>query len=137
MPGSTNAENGGMQSPVATLLPEPRRMHLARYWQEYLALPGDSHPDELQLQADITAGVLLPPDSALHPSTAVAVATGLLQYHRCLGEGLAQAYNALVKLQQGESIRHPLDDYVISALQELSYRLSSLARNIKEESTIP
>ena len=134
MPNSMNADHGSGQSKVTALLPESKRKHLLRYWTEYLASPGEASQEILQLQADLAAGMLLPPDSALHPSTAVAVAAGLLQYHRPLAEGLSEAYNALTKLHSGKDIRQPLDGYVVSALEELSFRLSTIARHLREES---
>ena len=121
-------------SPVIAMLPEDKRARFARYWREYLALPSRASPEELRLQADIAAGVMLPVQSSLHPSTALAVASGLLQYHPYVGEGLAGAFNALTKLPPNEPLRPPLGTYVTYALEELSFRLQTLARELKPNS---
>jgi hypothetical protein len=117
-----------LDTPVLDLLPEEKRARLERYWRECLALPGEASPEELRLQAEIAAGVMLPAKSALHPSTALAVATGLLQYHPLIGAGLAGAFRALAILPIVEPLRPPLGVYVSYALEELSYRFHSLAR---------
>jgi hypothetical protein len=119
-----------IETPVIDLLPEDKRERFIRYWKEYLALPGGSSTEELRLQAEIAAGVMLPSQSALHPSTALALATGLLQYHRSVGEGLAAAFYALTRLPWGEPLRSPLDTYVAYALGDLSFRFQSLAKDL-------
>ncbi len=128
MPEATTSPSGGIQTPVLELLPEEKRARFERYWGEYLTLPSEQSGEELRLQADIAAGVMLPIQSKLHPSTALAVATGLLQYHPIVGAGLAAAFSALTKLPSAEPLRPPLDTYVAFALNELSYRFQSLAR---------
>lgn len=133
MADETIVEWGVGETPVLSLLPEGKRARFERYWREYLTLPGQSSPEELRLQADIAAGVMLPLQSALHPSTALAVATGLLQYHPDVGKGLADALNALAKLHPIEPLRSPLDTYVTYALEELSYRFQSLARELMRD----
>ncbi len=119
-----------VEIPVVNLLPEDKRERFIRYWKEYRALPAGSSVEELRLQAEIAAGVMLPSQSALHPSTALALATGLLQYHRSVGEGLAAAFYALTKLPWGETLRSPLDTYVAYALGDLSFRFQTLARDL-------
>ena len=119
------------ESPVIAMLPDEKRARFNRYWREYLALPSRTSPEELRLQADIAAGVMLPAQSSLHPSTALAVASGLLQYHPYVGEGLAGAFKALTKLAPSEPLRPPLGTYVTYALEELSFRLQTLARELK------
>lgn len=125
---SPMTERVEIHSPVVTLLPEDKRGRLERYLKEYLTLPGEASAEDLRLQADIAAGVMLPVQSSLHPSTALAVATGLLQYHRNVGEGLAAAFNALTKLPPTAPLRPPLDVYVTYALGDLSYRFGLLSR---------
>lgn len=117
-------------NPTIGLLPGEKRERFIRYWQECLALPGGACPEELRLQGDIAAGVMLPAESLLQPSTAFAVATGLLQYHRNVGEGLAAAFNALAKLPPEHPLRPPLDAYVAYALGDLSYRFGLLSRQL-------
>jgi hypothetical protein len=70
------------------------------------------------------------PASLLQPSTAFAVATGLLQYHRNVGEGLAAGFSALAKLPPKQPLRPPLDAYVTYALGDLSYRFGLLSRQL-------
>jgi hypothetical protein len=70
---------------------------------------------------------MLPAESRLGPSTALAIATSLLQYHQNLGEGLAAAFNALANLIHTEPLRPPLDMYVASALGDLSHRFGLLS----------
>ncbi len=122
-----------LDTPVLGLLPEDKRARLERYWKECLTLPGEASPEELRLQAEIAAGVMLPAKSSLHPSTALAVATGLLQYHPLVGAGLAGAFRALAILPIAEPLRPPLGTYVSYALEELSYRFHSLARGQSRE----
>lgn len=131
MPDVASVEEEIAASPVIAMLPEGKRARFERYWREYLALPSHASGEELRLQADIAAGVMLPAQSSLHPSTALAVASGLLQYHPCVGEGLAGAFNALAKLPPNEPLRPPLGTYVTYALEELSFRLQTLARELK------
>jgi hypothetical protein len=119
-----------MESPAIGLLQGQKRERFIRYWREYLALPGMGSAEELRLQGDIAAGVMLPDESLLQPSTALAVATGLLQYHRDVGEGLAAAFDALAKLSPKHPIRPPLDAYVTYALGDLSYRFGLLSRRL-------
>ena len=130
MPEERTIDLSQMDTSAVGLLPEQKRERFIRYWQEYLALPGETSVEELRLQADIAAGVMLPVESLLHPSTALAVATGLLQYHRNVGEGLAAAFNALTKLPPKEPLRPPLDAYVTYALGDLSYRFGLLSRQL-------
>ncbi len=118
------------ESPVIAMLPDEKRARFNRYWREYLALPSRASRDELRLQVDIAAGVMLPAQSALHPSTALAVATGLLQYQPNVGEGLAGGFHALTKLDSSQPLRPPLGTYVTYALEELSYRFQVLAREL-------
>jgi hypothetical protein len=117
-------------SPAIGLLQGQKRERFIRYWQEYLALPGGASAEELRLQADIAVGVMLSENSQLGPSTAVAIATSLLQYHRILGEGLAAAFSALAKLATEELLRPPLDTYIAHALGDLSYRYGLLSRQL-------
>jgi len=119
-----------VDSPAIGLLQGQKRERFIRYWQECLALPGGPSPEELRLQGEIAAGVMLPAESLLQPSTAFAVATGLLQYHRNVGEGLAAAFNALAKLPPQEPLRPPLDSYLAYALGDLSYRFGLLSRQL-------
>lgn len=119
-----------VDSPAIGLLQGQKRERFIRYWQEYLALPGGASPEELRLQGEIAAGVMLPAESLLQPSTAFAVATGLLQYHRNVGEGLAAAFSALAKLLPEHPLRPPLDAYVTYALGDLSYRFGLLSRQL-------
>lgn len=119
-----------VDSPAIGLLQGQKRECFIRYWQEYVALPGGATAEELRLQGEIAAGVMLPAESLLHPSTALAVAAGLLQYHRNVGEGLAAAFNALAKLPPKEPLRPPLDSYVTYALGDLSYRFALLSRQL-------
>ena len=117
-------------SPAIGLLQGEKRERFIRYWQEYLALPGGASPEELRLQGEIAAGVMLPAESLLQPSTAFAVAAGLLQYHCNVGEGLAAAFSALAKLPPQQPLRPPLDAYVTYALGDLSYRFGLLSRQL-------
>ena len=119
--------------PVVDLLPEGKRTRFERYWREYVNLPSEASPEALTLQAEIAAAVMLPLRSSLHPSTALAVATGLLQYHPLVGEGLASAVRSLTKLPPTEPLRSPLDTYLTFALEELSYRFHTLARAFVQE----
>ncbi len=116
--------------PAIGLLEGQKRERFIRYWREYLALPGGASLDELRLQGEIAAGVMLAAESLLQPSTALAVATGLLQYHRNVGEGLAAAFSALAKLPPQQPLRPPLDAYVTYALGDLSYRFGLLSRQL-------
>jgi hypothetical protein len=134
MPETISVEEELAASPVIAMLPEAKRARFERYWREYLALPSRASAEELRLQADIAAGVMLPIQSSLHPSTALAVASGLLQYHPYVGEGLAGAFNALTKLPPKEPLRPPLGAYVTYALEELSFRLQTLARELRPKS---
>ena len=117
-------------SPAIGLLQGQKRERFIRYWQEYLALPGGASAEVLRLQGEIAAGVMLPAESLLQPSTAFAVAAGLLQYHRNVGEGLAAGFNALAKLPPGQPLRPPLDAYVTYALGDLSFRFGLLSRQL-------
>jgi hypothetical protein len=119
-----------VDSPAIGLLQGQKRERFIRYWLEYLALPGGASPEESRLQGEIAAGVMLPAESLLQPSTAFAVATGLLQYHRNVGEGLAAGFNALAKLPPKQPLRPPLDAYVTYALGDLSYRFGLLSRQL-------
>jgi len=119
--------------PVVGLLPEGKRTRFERYWREYVSLPSEASPEALSLQAEIAAAVMLPARSSLHPSTALAVATGLLQFHPLVGEGLASAVRSLTKLPPTEALRSPLDTYLTYALEELSYRFHTLARRLVQE----
>ena len=130
MPEEQTIDLSQIQASAVALLPDQKRERFLRYWQEYLALPGEASTEELRLQAEIAAGVMLPVESMLHPSTALAVATGLLQYHRSVGEGLAAAFNALAKLPPEEPLRPPLDAYVTYALGDLSFRFGLLSRQL-------
>jgi len=130
MPEEQTIDLSQIQASAVALLPDQKRERFLRYWQEYLALPGEASTEELRLQAEIAAGVMLPVESMLHPSTALAVATGLLQYHRDVGEGLAAAFNALTKLPPKDPLRPPLDAYVTYALGDLSYRFGLLSRQL-------
>ena len=130
MPEEETIDLSQIHTSAVALLPEQKRERFLRYWREYLALPGGASAEELCLQADIAAGVMLSTQSRLGPSTAIAIATSLLQYHRNLGEGLAAAFNALAKLAPEEPLRPPLDAYVAYALGDLSYRYGLLSRQL-------
>jgi hypothetical protein len=121
-----------VDSPAIGLLQGQKRERFIRYWREYLTLPGGASAEELWLQGEIAAGVMLPAESLLQPSTAFAVASGLLQYHRNVGEGLAAAFNALATLPPKQPLRPPLDAYVTYALGDLSYRFGLLSRQLIE-----
>lgn len=122
-----------MRIPVIGLLPEQKRTRFEHYWREYVTLSTDASPEALCLQAEIAAAVMLPLRSSLHPSTALAVATGLLQFHPLVGEGLASAVRSLTQLPPTEPLRSPLDTYLTYALEELSYRFHTLARGLMQE----
>lgn len=126
-------DRGEIRIPVVDLLPEGKRTRFERYWREYVNLPGGASPETLALQAEIAAAVMLPVRSSLHPSTALAVATGLLQYHPLVGEGLASAVRSLTKLPPTEPLRSPLDTYLTFALEELGYRFHALARGLVQQ----
>lgn len=117
-------------TPVLQLLPERKRERFERYWREYADLPRRGRPEDLRLQASIAAGLMLPDQSALRPSTALAVAQGLLHYDPTVGEGLADAFAALTKLRLTEPLPSPLRTYVTYALEELSYRFQSLGGSL-------
>jgi hypothetical protein len=112
---------------VLSLLPEAKRSRFESYWDAYRGLPGSGSQDDLRLRATIAAGVMLPSRSTLNPSTALAVASGLLQYHPPLANGLAEAFDALSSLHGLPVLRQPMGTYVLQALEELSFRFAGLA----------
>ena len=133
MPETRKTQAEAYESPVVELLPEEKRRRFLRYWNDYLGVPGEASPEEMALQADLAAGVLLPLESELAPATAVAVATGLLRYHPAVAEGLAGGFRSLPRLAAKERLREPLNDYVVYALEELSFRLQTQARELKRQ----
>lgn len=122
----TLTDKRDVETPVLALLPVEKRERFERYWREYAAQPGRDVPDRLPLQAVIAAGLMLPERSTLRPSTALAVAKGLLQYQPIVGEGLADAFIALTKLRLTGPLPSPLTTYLTYAYEELSIRFQSL-----------
>ena len=120
-------------SPVLALLPVSKRVRFEKYWKEYSALPRWQDPERLRLQADLAAGLMLPNNSDLHPTTALAVAAGLLQYEMLLSEGLAEAFTAVSKLHLTEPLPPLLGAYVTYALKELSRQFQSLGASLTDD----
>ncbi len=122
----SSTDKRDVETPVLALLPAEKRERFERYWREYAVLPRRGSPDKLRLQADIAAGLMLPNQSTLRPSTALAVARGVLHYQPIVGEGLADAFIALTKLRLTGPLPSPLTAYLTYAYEELSVRFQSL-----------